>query len=80
MLFKPTLILPMLASFATIVAADNNCNTGDIHCCNEVHDANSAEGQRLLQQNGLAGKGITGQIGSTCSPITVAGVGTGNKW
>lgn len=80
MLAKLTLILPVLASFAATVAADNNCNTGDIHCCNEAHDADSVEGRRLLLQHGLAGKGITGQIGSTCSPITVAGVGAGNKW
>ncbi|THG96686.1 hypothetical protein EW026_g5190 [Hermanssonia centrifuga] len=57
----------------------SQCNTGSIQCCNQVVEADSAEGAKLL--SGLLGiilGPITGLLGVDCSPISVVGIASGN--
>ncbi|KAF5310913.1 hypothetical protein D9619_007758 [Psilocybe cf. subviscida] len=54
-------------------APSNQCNTGSLQCCNSVQNANSASIAGLLGLLGIVVGTITGQVGVTCSPITVIG-------
>ncbi|GLB42043.1 putative hydrophobins [Lyophyllum shimeji] len=51
----------------------NQCNTGTIQCCNSVQNADDPMVGGLA---GLLGIGaITGQVGVTCNPISIKGMG-----
>ncbi|RPD58200.1 fungal hydrophobin [Lentinus tigrinus ALCF2SS1-7] len=67
------LALPVLA-----VAAGGSCSTGAVQCCQHLEDANSAAGAALLSAVGIAVQGVTGQLGTQCSPISAVGVGGGS--
>ncbi|KAF8204755.1 hydrophobin-315 [Pholiota molesta] len=69
-------------ALATLAAANplrrdsspsNQCNTGSLQCCNSVQSATSPSIATLLGLLGVVVQGITGQVGVTCSPITVIG-------
>ncbi|GLB38125.1 putative hydrophobins [Lyophyllum shimeji] len=66
------LALPLLA------AAGGQCNTGEMQCCNSVQNADTPSVAALLGVLGVAAQGVTGQVGVTCSPISVIG-GGGNS-
>jgi len=53
----------------------NQCNTGSLQCCNSVQAANSPSIATLLGLLGVVVGSVTGQVGVTCSPITVIGTG-----
>ncbi|KJA22759.1 hypothetical protein HYPSUDRAFT_185826 [Hypholoma sublateritium FD-334 SS-4] len=55
----------------------NQCNTGSLQCCESTQDASTANTGLLgvlLSLLGINVGSITGQVGVTCSPITVVGV------
>ncbi|KAI6021231.1 hydrophobin-3 precursor [Pisolithus marmoratus] len=58
-------------------SSDNQCNTGTIQCCNQVQQASTY--QATLNSIGLASlaAGVTGLVGSNCSPISALSAGTG---
>ncbi|KAF5310912.1 hypothetical protein D9619_007759 [Psilocybe cf. subviscida] len=70
-----------VAAVATLAAAtptggsgpSNQCNTGSLQCCNSVQNADSKSIAGLLSLLGIVVGTITGQVGVTCSPITVIG-------
>ncbi|KAF9007183.1 fungal hydrophobin-domain-containing protein [Cyathus striatus] len=69
-----TLALATLAA-ATPVARDNECTTGSLQCCSSVQSASSSIVSTLLGLLGIDLSGVTAQVGVTCSPISVVGVG-----
>ncbi|KAG6810322.1 hypothetical protein H0H92_012411 [Tricholoma furcatifolium] len=55
--------------------AEGNCSSGQETCCNSVQDAKDADvAQILAGLLGVAASGITGQVGVTCTPVTVLAV------
>nr|BAB84546.1 hydrophobin-263 [Pholiota nameko] len=68
------LSLPILATANVLPRQDNQCNTGSLQCCSSVQSSSSSLVAILLGLLGVAAGGLTGQVGVTCSPITVIGV------
>ncbi|OCH93168.1 fungal hydrophobin [Obba rivulosa] len=75
------LAMPLLAVATPLeLATRQTCSTGSIQCCESVESATSGGlVATLLGLLGIVVGDITGQVGLTCSPITVIGVGTGNE-
>ncbi|KDR81102.1 hypothetical protein GALMADRAFT_60808 [Galerina marginata CBS 339.88] len=53
----------------------SQCNTGGLQCCNSVQAANSPSLATIFALLGIVVGSVTGQVGVTCSPITVIGAG-----
>ncbi|TEB38294.1 fungal hydrophobin [Coprinellus micaceus] len=55
----------------------SQCNAGKIQCCNSAQEADKVDKNTssLLQTIGIDVKGLTGMIGSNCSPLSVAAIG-----
>ncbi|KAI6012100.1 hypothetical protein PISMIDRAFT_677031 [Pisolithus microcarpus 441] len=71
-----------VASLAALALAGplsvrDQCNTGTIQCCQQVQQASYY--QSAFQEIGLGEllAGVTGQIGTQCSPISVVGASNG---
>ncbi|KAF5365947.1 hypothetical protein D9758_006729 [Tetrapyrgos nigripes] len=70
-----------VAALATLAAATpvrrDQCNTGDIQCCQSVQDSKNLDytALGLLGLLGVVVGDITAQVGVTCSPISAVGVG-----
>ncbi|KAF9064091.1 hydrophobin 2 [Rhodocollybia butyracea] len=82
MQFKLTLVATALAALvvATPTPRDSKCSTGSIQCCSSVQSVTDAQADPITSTlAGLLGivlGAVTGEIGSTCSSINVAGGGT----
>ncbi|RPD65503.1 fungal hydrophobin [Lentinus tigrinus ALCF2SS1-7] len=61
-----------------VLAAAADCSTGPIQCCQSLEKADSAAGSAILSLLGVVVQDVTAQIGLTCSPISVVGVGAGS--
>ncbi|KAG5641022.1 hypothetical protein DXG03_006363 [Asterophora parasitica] len=80
MLFKSDLFFLATAASATPVPTIyQSCNTGTIQCCQQFFDANSESASELLGLAGFLGDSPIGQIGTSCTPITPIGLGSGNN-
>ncbi|KAF9005207.1 fungal hydrophobin-domain-containing protein [Cyathus striatus] len=76
MFSKTTLFVSALAVAAIAAPAPTSqCNTGSLQCCNSVQNSSDAGIAGLLGLLGVALQGLTGQVGVTCSPIDVIGLG-----
>ncbi|KIJ63808.1 hypothetical protein HYDPIDRAFT_91924 [Hydnomerulius pinastri MD-312] len=66
-----------VAGPTSVYARDGQCNTGAINCCNNVQSA--SEFSQLFSMLGLGDvlAGVTGDVGTDCTPITVVGTGSG---
>ncbi|PPQ78118.1 hypothetical protein CVT24_006419 [Panaeolus cyanescens] len=53
----------------------NQCNTGELQCCNSLQAANSSAISGLLGLLGIVVGDITALVGVNCSPISVIGIG-----
>ncbi|KAF9053229.1 hydrophobin-319 [Panaeolus papilionaceus] len=87
--------LPLFAG-ATVLprgggGINNSCNTGTLQCCNSVQSSTNSGIAGLVGLASLVLGPITGQVGVSCTPITVIGAGgnscsaqpaccTGNSW
>ncbi|KJA29772.1 hypothetical protein HYPSUDRAFT_31766 [Hypholoma sublateritium FD-334 SS-4] len=67
------LALATLAAATPVRRQDNQCNTGSLQCCQSTQDATSSSIAGLLSLLGVVIGDITGQVGVTCSAITVVG-------
>ncbi|KAF9442359.1 fungal hydrophobin [Macrolepiota fuliginosa MF-IS2] len=71
-------VLPLLAAAGgptpTPIPA-NQCNVGNLQCCNSAQSASSSNVATLLGLLGIALGSVTGLVGITCNPISVIGVG-----
>ncbi|GLB42272.1 putative hydrophobin [Lyophyllum shimeji] len=68
--------LALCASATVLPRTDGNqCNTGTIQCCNSVQQASDPAVGLLAGLLGIVLGPITGQVGLTCNPISVIGVG-----
>ncbi|KAK0505227.1 hydrophobin-251 [Armillaria luteobubalina] len=77
------LALPLLAASSAVPRQDTNttvtggkCNTGSAQCCKSVQDPKSSAVQNALGVLGIPIGEITANVGLTCTPITVLGLGT----
>ncbi|KAH6890813.1 hydrophobin-319 [Coprinopsis sp. MPI-PUGE-AT-0042] len=70
-----TLALATLAVAAPGGTPAPSCSTGPIQCCNSVQDAKSPSVGLLAGLLGIVLGPITGQVGLTCNPLSVIGVG-----
>ncbi|CDO71061.1 hypothetical protein BN946_scf184844.g65 [Trametes cinnabarina] len=59
-------------------ASSGSCNTGPIHCCQDVRPASDASVSTLLGLLGVVVGDLTASIGIQCSPLSVIGVGSGS--
>ncbi|KAJ3508241.1 hypothetical protein NMY22_g16677 [Coprinellus aureogranulatus] len=50
------------------------CGTDPVQCCNSVQDAGSPIAIALLSLLGIPAGSFTGQVGLTCSPISIIGL------
>ncbi|KAF5327236.1 hypothetical protein D9619_004769 [Psilocybe cf. subviscida] len=66
-------IVTLAAATPTGTDPSNQCNTGSAQCCNSVQNADSKSIASLLTLLGIVAGSLTGQVGVTCSPITVIG-------
>lgn len=71
--------LPAVLMLRAANSANNQCNTGEIHCCNSVQSSSSPAGLAALASVGAA-VGINVPVGLTCSPLSVVGLGSGSSW
>ncbi|KAF9442160.1 fungal hydrophobin, partial [Macrolepiota fuliginosa MF-IS2] len=72
------LALPAVAVASAIPQARDgggNCNTGSQLCCNSAQSTSDPVTALLTGLLGLNLGSITGLVGVTCSPLSVAGVG-----
>ncbi|KAK7036697.1 hypothetical protein VNI00_011362 [Paramarasmius palmivorus] len=71
-MFKASAIA--LTAFSALVAA-GECNTGPVQCCNDVKAASDPSLAEVFGVLGIVAQGVTGQVGVTCNPISVLGLG-----
>ncbi|KAG2021026.1 hydrophobin-251 [Coprinopsis cinerea AmutBmut pab1-1] len=70
------------AVFAAPGATTEQCNGGEVQCCNSVQDANNLDSSVKKIITGLLHldlKQITGQVGVTCTSVNVLGIGGGSS-
>ncbi|KAF8869228.1 hydrophobin [Infundibulicybe gibba] len=78
-------ILLVAASFALLAAANpvpdntNSCNTENMYCCDSVQSTDTEAAKYAASLVNLDLTTVTGQVGITCSPTTVIGVGSGSS-
>lgn len=64
-----------LISLISVCYSQNTCNAGTSYCCNSVQSTNDPVVSQLAGLLGVVLNGAQGQIGLTCTPISVIGVG-----
>ncbi|KAK0199589.1 hydrophobin 2 [Desarmillaria ectypa] len=71
------LALPLLATATAIVPRADGaaCATGTAQCCSSTQSPSSSIVQTLLGLLGIPIGSVTADVGLTCSPITVLGIG-----
>ncbi|KAF5337449.1 hypothetical protein D9757_010333 [Collybiopsis confluens] len=78
MQFKAAFVTAAIASLAAASPAPRGtCSTGPIQCCNSVQSASNPVVGLLAGLLGIVLGDLTAQVGITCSPISVIGVGGG---
>ncbi|KAK7027356.1 hypothetical protein VNI00_015319 [Paramarasmius palmivorus] len=65
----------MAFSVLNAAAQEYECNTGPVQCCNDIKKADDPAVAELLETVGAKVQDVTAQIGVTCNPISVAGIG-----
>ncbi|KAG5640792.1 hypothetical protein DXG03_007189 [Asterophora parasitica] len=83
-MFSKLTLLVTAASAAVVLASPTpapgiygSCNTGSIQCCQQSFASDSSSATALLDLVGIPLNGLTGQVGTSCTPITPIGLGSG---
>ncbi|KIK53762.1 hypothetical protein GYMLUDRAFT_925512 [Collybiopsis luxurians FD-317 M1] len=82
MQFKFAFVTAALATLAVATPTPrggepaSSCTTGPIQCCQSVQSASSSPVSILLGLLGIVLQDLNVDVGLTCSPITVIGVGS----
>ncbi|GLB41322.1 putative acetyltransferase (GNAT) domain containing protein [Lyophyllum shimeji] len=63
----------------TSTAPANQCNTGEMQCCNSVQSSDSDAVTALAASLGVVIQGVSVPVGITCTPINVLGIGAGGQ-
>ncbi|KAK0240766.1 hydrophobin-251 [Armillaria nabsnona] len=75
-----TLTVAALVAYAaaatTTTVTGGKCNTGSLQCCKSVQDPSSSAVQSALGALNIPIGIVTANVGLTCDPITVVGLGT----
>ncbi|KDQ22759.1 vegetative mycelium hydrophobin 2 expressed in monokaryotic and dikaryotic micelia [Pleurotus ostreatus PC15] len=75
-MFCTFLILPLLAAATAIPRTDTpSCSTGSLQCCSSVQKASDPLVGIIVALLGIVLGPLDLNVGLTCSPITVIGVG-----
>ncbi|KAG7442220.1 fungal hydrophobin [Guyanagaster necrorhizus] len=59
----------------TATTTGSQCNTGSLQCCNSIQPATSSHVASLLGLPSIVLQDLDVNVGVTCSPITVIGLG-----
>ncbi|EAU86723.2 hypothetical protein CC1G_06484 [Coprinopsis cinerea okayama7 len=83
MFSKVITTISLCALFLGVSAApsdSNQCNGGQVQCCNKVQDSKSLDAgvKGLLGVLNIDLSQLTGQVGVTCTAVNVVGVGGGS--
>ncbi|KDQ62712.1 hypothetical protein JAAARDRAFT_122449 [Jaapia argillacea MUCL 33604] len=83
MFSKLSIALPAFLAILAVATPTPNepassCTTGPIQCCDTVESASSPAAASLIKSLGIVLQDVTAEVGLTCSPITVVGVGSGS--
>lgn len=73
-----TLALAAVAVQSSTVPAKRggeSCSTGPVQCCNSVKKKDDPSLTSTYESLGITVQDVTGDVGVTCSPITVVGAG-----
>ncbi|KAF9531297.1 fungal hydrophobin-domain-containing protein [Crepidotus variabilis] len=73
-----TMAIFVAANPAGTDGINNSCNSGPVQCCNSVSEADSKQADFFKSLLNVAIP-IGTKIGSTCSPISAVGVGSGSS-
>ncbi|KIK93356.1 hypothetical protein PAXRUDRAFT_12711 [Paxillus rubicundulus Ve08.2h10] len=81
-MFARVFAVASLAAFALAGAVPtttpaSQCNTGSLQCCNQVQSASAANLANPQWNLVSVLGGLTGNVGTSCTPITVIGTGSG---
>ncbi|KAF8895187.1 fungal hydrophobin-domain-containing protein [Infundibulicybe gibba] len=76
-------MIPLLAAATAVprtttpTTPASQCNTGDLQCCNSTQESSNTNASltSLLGLLGVVVGSLTGQVGVSCSPLNVIGVG-----
>ncbi|KAF5377859.1 hypothetical protein D9615_006748 [Tricholomella constricta] len=84
MFLKATFFLLAIATASLVLATPvpeivQSCNTGTIQCCQQFFDSHTDSAHTLLGLAGIIGGSPLGQVGTSCTPITPIGLGSGNN-
>ncbi|KAF9473249.1 hydrophobin [Pholiota conissans] len=71
--------MAVFAAAAPSGGISNSCNTGPVQCCNSVTSSESPVISTLLGLLGVVLGDVTTQVGLTCSPLSVVGLGSGSS-
>ncbi|KAK0447398.1 hydrophobin-251 [Desarmillaria tabescens] len=69
-----TLTTSVMSAPAT--ATSGQCSTGSMQCCENVKPSNAAGVPDMLAKAGAVVQGVMPNVGMTCSPMTVIGLGS----
>ncbi|KAH7923307.1 hypothetical protein BV22DRAFT_1036475 [Leucogyrophana mollusca] len=64
----------------TVVHGQTQCNTGTLLCCKNVYSSYNPPLTTLLELLGIPATPANLDVGLTCSPVTLIGVGNGETW
>ncbi|KAI0628291.1 fungal hydrophobin-domain-containing protein [Trametes polyzona] len=63
-----------------VAPGDQQCQTGQLQCCQSVQTASSEPISTILGLLGVILDDLNIGVGLTCTPISVVGVGGSNSW
>ncbi|KAK0205203.1 hydrophobin-251 [Desarmillaria ectypa] len=67
--------MPLFVAGSAVPRGGNGCTTGAVQCCQSVQSATSTPVSTLLGLLGVVLGNLGVDVGITCSPISVIGVG-----